>query len=242
MTNLPGYVRLSFIELNVHTTDSNWFPTFHSARNVHFREINLTGFSITLNVDKNVDAEQYFARTTIPDDRPKRSTILIKQQKRSRAKSRIQKFEEVKEIKDEDERLLPDRFKEETEANTCLLFPISVTIQIKSMKNLYEDFNKEPQQFISIDVKDPVTILLNKEQIRFLKALNNHLASLSIVQKNIHLRPLQSPKQNPRAWWKYACRATVEESGRNSLYKNSLAILRMRRYINLYKSKQNLVL
>ena len=234
MLNVPGYVKLSLNELSLNTTDSNWYPTFQSASNkVLFKELNLTGLSITLNLTETSHR---------PENEYNNAAQRNKENLSPERKSIIKLFgmEETKEGQSP-QPITPHIGEETHETNMYFLFPINVTVQIKRNLDLSQDFTNEPEKSVAILIKDPLIVMLNHYQIKFLKVLNQHLSSLNIVQKNLHLRPVEPPKENPKAWWKYAYKVVVEHMEKNLIYKSALLPLKMRKYINLYKSKQNIV-
>ena len=66
---------------------------------------------------------------------------------------------------------------------------------------------------------------------------------MKIVQKNIHLRPIEPPKEKPKAWWTYAIKSVIEEKKRlKNLTKTSAKyFVSVRKYTDLYKRRQTLV-
>jgi len=237
-------IKVSFRELNIHTTDEQGFPTFNSASNLHFREINLTGFSITLNLNKQAQQQQAFSGFR-RDDRKKTTTKLtyanimthIPSDRKNMVKTSKGRY-----VYDERE-ALEGEYRKLKEHDTYLLFPFDAMIKIKTQLDLSKDFSVEPIRQVWIEFKDPIIFVLNHDHVKYLAALNDHINLMRIVQKNIHLRPTEPPKEKPYAWWVYAIKAVTEERKRTgSLLKNSTRnLLNMRKYIDLYKRKQTIV-
>lgn len=229
---MPGYVKISFQELNIHTTNRDWFPAYTSESDVHYREINFIGLSITLNIAKSVPYGSFPLKTPlettasplVPTYLPRKSLVRI-----------TQTPQPPKDMSEDSED------KSSQQNNSYLLFPLNLNVKIKQMLNLTGDVSEEPEKSVWIELKDPMTIIINKNQIQFLRALNEHVSSLNVVQKNIHLRPTQHPKENPKAWWKYAYKALLESKTMDKLFNNPISVVKMRKYIHLYKIKQNIV-
>jgi len=87
-------------------------------------------------------------------------------------------------------------------------------------------------------------LMLNKDHMRFIMALSNHFKSMSIVQKNLHLRPTQPPRVQAKEWFIYAIRATLEDLKRervSDFLKNPASLHKMKKYIDLYKRQQTII-
>jgi len=199
-----------------------------------FKELNLTGLSVSLHLTE----------TSHPTENEYNNGTQRNKENISPERGSVIKLFGMEETKDQQHQQtpIPHHIGEEThETNMYFLFPINATVQIKRNLDLAQDFNKEPEKSVSIIIKDPLILMLNHYQIKFLKVLNQHLSSLNIVQRNLHLRPIEPPKENPKAWWKYAYKVVVQHMEKNLIYRSALLPMKMRKYINLYKSKQNII-
>lgn len=143
-----------------------------------------------------------------------------------------------------DEReMLEGEYRKLKDHDTYLLFPFDAVIKIKTQLDLSKDFSIEPIRQIWLELKEPIVFVLNNDHVKYLASLNDHINLMRLVQKNIHLRPNEPPKEKPKSWWIYAIKAVTEERKRaGSLLKNSTKnLLNMRKYIDLYKRKQTIV-
>lgn len=137
---------------------------------------------------------------------------------------------------------LEAEYKKLRENDVYLLFPLDLSIRIKTELDLSKDFENDPQKLVLVDVKESIILMLNKDHMRFLGALNEHLRLMNIVQKNLHLRPIEPPKRRLKEWWKYAVRAVLEERKRQSDFsKDPGSLMKMKKYIDLYKRQQGIV-
>ncbi len=199
----------------MNSTDANWFPTFTSDPDKIFKQITLTGFSITLNIHEEYQTSK---------------TTKVKFQDELFSKS----------DKPHLERQTTTTIREE---ESYILFPMDFNIKIKQQLDLSQDFSKRPQLAIIIDVKEPFIFMLNKKHMQYLGSLNEHLRVMTIVSKNIHLRPRETPLANPSAWWVYAFNAITEGlKTTKCLVKNTTNLMKMRRYIDIYKRQQSMVI
>lgn len=137
---------------------------------------------------------------------------------------------------------LEAEYKKLRENDVYLLFPLDLTLRFREELDLSKDFENDPQKLVLVDVKEAIILMLNKDHMRFLGALNEHLRLMNIVQKNLHLRPIEPPKRRLKEWWKYAVRAVLEERKRQSDFsKDPGSLWKMKKYIDLYKRQQNIV-
>jgi hypothetical protein len=116
---------------------------------------------------------------------------------------------------------------------------MDLKLKIKTEKDKSDDFTQESLSSLKIEIYDPIVFVLNEDYVKFLSALKDHVTLIQIVQKNIHLRPSEPPKEKPKAWWIYAIKAASEERKRLELMIKSSTknILNRKIYIDLYKRK-----
>ena len=239
-------MKISLQELTFYPTDETWFPSFDSKSKKQFREIVLIGFSITLNLNEKLKARctfdpvnHRFKKGFEPPKPATKTGITFKLDESHQEFNDKMHSNRIKKGLVEEDELLEREYHLLRQSDTYILFPIDIVIKNKIELDLSRDFSYDPQQSIMIEIKNPVIFMLNKNYMRYLGALNEHIRAMNIVKKNIHLRPTELPKENPIAWWVYAIKAVREErKSVSSLAKNTANLLKMRRYINLYKRKQ----
>jgi hypothetical protein len=85
--------------------------------------------------------------------------------------------------------------------------------------------------------------MINKEQKDYLVNLDEHFNSLETIQNNLHVRPISNVNKNPLAWFKYCANAIMEKNALDKLnfQKAMVKYFLMKKYIALYKKKQNIV-
>ncbi|CAK75254.1 unnamed protein product (macronuclear) [Paramecium tetraurelia] len=123
-----------------------------------------------------------------------------------------------------------------------LLSPIDISIKLIINKN--QDEQGKPFQNLTINIDTPVIFQLNKESKNYLLKLNEVLQNLEIVQDNFHFRPKCEVKNNYGEWWKYLINAVMQNQKNHKLdlgYSSRRLVL-MKRYIELYKRKQTIIL
>jgi len=253
----PSLAKLSIKELSVHTTDQNWIPGFNSDRKTEYREVSIIGLSITLNVNKS-EAASNVANWFESDKAtkqfrsgPSKTVInLTKSEnnykpennnyKRSRTELLFQPMKRVQTNTQEVE----FEYRKLRENDVYLLFPLDLTVRVKKHLDLSQDFDVDAKLLFWIEVKDAIILMLNKDHMRFIMALSNHFKSMSIVQKNLHLRPTQPPRVQAKEWFIYAIRATLEDLKRervSDFLKNPASLHKMKKYIDLYKRQQTII-
>ena len=124
-----------------------------------------------------------------------------------------------------------------------ILLPLHVTIKAKKVMVLSRNkLTYDTSQQFWVETSEPIMLMLNKNHMRYIGALNQHIKLLQIVKKNLHLRPTSTPKERPALWWIYAVKSVVEERKRQTKFsRSSTNIMKMRKYVNLYKRKQTFV-
>lgn len=245
MFDTSSLVKIKLKELNIRTTDENWIPSFNSKADKQFKEIILSQLAVTLTTNNRAAIVMhrekfekeflYRMPSLVPQNLQKISSDIFN----AKVQARVQKLHNY--IQDEEE-FIEREYRKIKEKGIYIVFPINATVRIKKQLDLSRDFSYEPQKSISIEVSEPIILMLNKDHMKYLGALNEHLRIMHIIQKNIHLRPNQSPRENPVAWWLYAIKAVTEERKRVISMKKTIANMqKMKKYIDLYKRKQNIV-
>jgi len=248
----PSLAKLSLKELSIHTTNENWVPGFFSRMDVRFNEISLCGLSITLNVNKpRKKSTQVTFSDWLQDEVPNRNKMRthtatpkesntvnnFNRQTPVLPRHRKSKYEIINNEE------LEFEYQKLRENDVYLLYPLDLTVRVKKILDQSRDFQTEPQRLLWIETKDPIIVMLNKDHMQFLGALNNHLKSMNIVHRNLHLRPNGSPKKMPREWLIYAVKAIIEDKKRaKDFSKDPSSFLKMKKYIDLYKRQQTIVL
>ncbi len=234
-------------ELSFHTTNDNWIPGYNSKMDVSYREISICGLSITLNVNTPQGKTSHVTFSDWLEDHQKKSHTSKSDKIMTKIKFKpvspvLQRNKETQiEIKSKEE--LEFEFMKLRENDVYLLCPLDFTVRIKTTFDLSKDFHNEPQELYWIQTKDPIIFMLNKDHMQFLGALNDHLKSMSIVHRNIHLRPNGPPKKMPREWWIYAVRAIIEDKKRGTDFsRDPASLIKMKKYIDLYKRQQTIVI
>jgi len=242
---MPSLCKVTLDELNINSTDENWFPTFTSGAKILYRQILLSRLSITLNLNKHyqpyVLSNEYREKFEKEFLERQDSLRLTRGFSTMSDKPKIN-YERLKMFLMEGEDFLEKEYIKLQQNDTYLLFPLDATIKIKQHLDLSKDFSSMSQNSIWIETKKPLIFMLNKNHMRYLGSLNEHIRVMNIVKKNIHLRPSESPIENPTAWWIYAIKAITEEQKTiKSLTRNTANLLKMRRYIDIYKRKQTII-
>lgn len=243
MLNVPTFVKISLQELFVQATDEKWQPKLNSAAdNKYFRIIDIKGFSISLNTNKDSRLiyspyYRYDKKAHQTDSNLPPSFVMDQQSK----KGSHTHFEKVRPFMDEAEALEAE-YRKLRDRETLLLLPLSFSIRTKKETVMAGDFTFQTSQEFLVDINEPVTLTLSKIHMQYLGGLSQHAKLISIVQKNIHLRPQDLPKEKPSSWWVYAIKSVNEERKRQTKFsRDSANLLRMRKYMDLYKRKQTLV-
>ena len=146
-----------------------------------------------------------------------------------------------KQLKDEREALEAD-YLQLRKNETFILYPLNISAQISKEIKLAKDFTHIFSYHISLNISDPIILTLNKYHMQYMGGLQDHMERTGIIRKNLHMRPFEFPKEKPSAWWKYAITAVIEERKRQNRFTMSHAnLLKMRKYIDLYKRSQSIV-
>ncbi|CAD8184925.1 unnamed protein product [Paramecium pentaurelia] len=123
-----------------------------------------------------------------------------------------------------------------------LLNPIDIIVKLTMYKNQEE--LSQPIQSVEVTIDNPIIFQINKESKNYILKLNEVLQNLEIVQDNFHFRPKCEVKANYSEWWKYLINAVMQNQKNHKLdlgYSSRRLVL-MKRYIELYKRKQTIIL
>jgi len=238
--NIPTFVKITLRELNVQSTDENWIPKFNSSPTVQNRQIEIKGLAISLNMN---NYSQQAQQTLYKPSLHQKSQTNVSNYTEEKNMSHHQKsVEKGKYYLDESEALEAE-YRKLRDRETFILLPIHLTVRMRKQVELPQNgFTVESSQQFWIESIGPVILMLNKNHMRYLGGLSEHIRLISVVQKNIHLRPINPPKEKPGDWLVYACRAVIEERKRQTKFaRSSSNLIKMRKYINLYKRHQTLI-
>lgn len=129
---------------------------------------------------------------------------------------------------------------------TFLLHPIDFHLNIKLNNHILnqQELSKEAHIKITAEILRPIVFMMNKEQKDYISNLGDHFKSLETIQNNLHIRPTFPLKKNPLAWFRYSIRATIEKNHflKLNFQRAMHHFFLMKKYIALYKKKQNIVL
>ena len=210
-------------------------PTFCTDQKFHIREIGIERFSISLNIHS--ESASIETETT-----PMKSTVKFGREMQLSP----QNFKNTKAVHfnkpDPD-----DEYRKLRSSDCYLLFPLDISLKMIKAQDLTSNFKESARLTIKVDIKEALIFVINNDHIQYLKTLTDSLKVMEIVQKNIHLRPnqrLQNRKANAIAWWQYAIKCVLEERKKvDNLFKSSATKLyQTRKYIDLYKRKQEIVI
>ena len=138
-----------------------------------------------------------------------------------------------------------------TVSDAYVVRPLDLNLNIKTVKLIREDeMGETAHVFISGRIEKPLILVLNKIQRQYLSSLDDHWKSLETIQNNLHLRPTFPIKNKPvikgleNGWFRYAIKAVIEKNRHTKLNLKSSThkVILMRKYISLYKRKQNIVI
>jgi Vacuolar sorting-associated protein 13, N-terminal len=244
----PTMIKVSFKELTVHTTDANNLPTFNPGSDLHYREINISEFSVTLNLNKKKShgSVNFHSRERTIDSNAK-STIKISYNNVANQIPVDQKAQVKGTFRyNNDRNNLEDEYKKLREHETYLVFPFDAIIRIRTQLDLSKDFRNQPMLQLTLKFKEPIVLVLNTDNMKYLSALIDNFETMKIIQKNIHLRPSDRPQReqnsNIKFWWKYFKNAIIEDKkSSGNLINTTKWKINMKKYIDLYKRRQEIV-
>lgn len=244
----PTMIKISFKELTVHTTDANHTPAFNSGSDLHYREINISEFSVTLNLNKKKTSHMTnFHRRDHTTDSNAKSTIKITHNNIANQVTPDQKASVKGMFRyASDRNNLEDEYKKLRDHETYLVFPFDAIIRIRTQLDLSKDFRHQPMLEITLKFKEPIVLVLNTDNMKYLSALIDNFETMKIIQKNIHLRPGDRPQREPNSniklWWKYFKNAIIEDKkSSGNLINTTKWKINMKKYIDLYKRRQEIV-
>lgn len=246
----PTMIKVSFKELTVHTTDANHAPAFNSGSDLHYREINISEFSVTLNLNKkksSTNVGAYHRKEHIGDSNSK-STMKITFNNVANQIPVDQKAAVKGNFRySTDRNNLEDEYKKLREHETYLVFPFDAIVRIRTQLDLSKDFRHQPMMELTLKFKEPIVLVLNTDNMKYLSALIDNFETMKIIQKNIHLRPGDRPQREPNSnikqWWKYFKNAIIEDKkSSGNLINTTKWKINMKKYIDLYKRRQEIVI
>lgn len=239
----PSIMKMSFQTLTVYPTDKDGSVSFNTEYENANRCVQIFRFYIALNFSppeqkkEEFKKKENFRRSYNPNalNEVSPSSKLEQYSPNGKESSQHHRHHDLN---------IDQQYDKIKDCDSYFLFPMDVILKISTVQDTGPDFLKKPQNFINLQVLDPIILLINSQTTKYLTSLNNHLSIMQIVQKNLHLRPLETPSENYRAWWRYAIKAVREERKRSESLSQVSAqkLIKMRTYINLYKRKQTIVL
>lgn len=235
----PAVMKISFQDLILFPTDSEGHATYNTDLDSYTRTIQVVRFYVAINFSNNKYKRKKLrhARTSPQLDPLKLNTHIKSSPARPEHPEIVDDDDEIGESNDEEE------YRKIRDNDFYFILPMDLLAHIGKNDYSNHDGINKPKSYVHIHMQEPLIMLANKLLIKYITCLNHHFSMMKTVQKNLHLRPLVTPRENAVVWWVYAIKAVVEDLKRGSdLARSSVwKILRMRRYIDLYKRKQDIV-
>ena len=220
-------LKLKFEELDLVSTDSNWHQKFFSNNNMQYKILSLSKLSLSLRCEKNLRRNE---KTKMNSSRGPDSKGYF--QKRAGMSSN-----------DYDTDLIYRRLREK---ESFLLHPIDFHLDITFLNHILNqnELSKEAHMKIKADITRPIILMMNKEQKEYLTNMGDHFKSLETIQNNLHIRPTYPVKKKALGWFIYSVRATIEKNRflKLNFQRAMQQFFLMKKYISLYKKKQNIVI
>ncbi len=230
---MASVFKLHINEISYNPTDQNWSVGQTSNDFCDYNEIQVNGVSFSINIGRR----NLFEKVHLSAETKKSkigSDLVLTEKKKHTQKSKY--FSDEREFFEVECKKLRSQ-------DSYLLFPVDINIRLKTETKIQKQTNPIQINSLFIETKEPIMFVINNTNLKFISAFADHLELINIVRKNIHLRPMEPPKEKPQAWWLYAISAVKEERKRlTTIIKSSAKnLLNMRKYIDLYKRKQTLV-
>jgi hypothetical protein len=210
-------MRMSCELIEIKSVDPRGEEKFFSSRNFQYKSVNISQFSISMSYEKL-----------------KQKTYSVSPPKRSNSKFNLQ-WKKIREINTRKTTVTNER---------CLLNHLDLSIEIEIVKNIPIEYIADQSHYkIKLIIEKPLILMLTKTDREFISNLDEHFKAMQEIQRNIHLRPTHPVLINKREWFLYAVRVILEKNRlkRCDLREMVRKFLLMRRYISLYKRKQNIV-
>jgi len=233
-------IKISFESLELFSTNHQWKPDVtHSSDDFQYKKLKINGFGINL-----VTLSDLKIKADIPKMRKKPSKTEVFSDgtfNTIRKKPGIHNDYLRQEYTEKTYKTL-----KEMKNMFFLMRPIDIRLKItvlsiKKTKSI-DEFEDSKLNF-SLFFKNPLIIMLNKQQRQYLMNLGKHMKALEMVRSNLHIRPTVLFRNNRLEWFRYAVKATIEQNKKIKLnFKKSTQKLTMqKKYMTLYKKKQTIV-
>lgn len=223
--NDASVMKISFKELSIYPTDKDGNVCYNSEYSRTNQCIQLVKFAVAVNVfSKELQNESE------KDSRdPGRSILSTEKGGNTTEKAKNSEYE------------LDKKYHRLKTFDSYLLAPTDMLLYLSTERDVHSTRFRKPQVSVKVHVPDPVILLLNNQTTAFLTAFANSMNMMKVVQKNLHLRPLETPTENVKGWWKYAIRS-IREQKKKHPYATPEGMMRWGNYKALYMRKQNIVL
>jgi vacuolar protein sorting-associated protein 13A/C len=127
---------------------------------------------------------------------------------------------------------------------TYILYPSSQKLKVIHRETIPAE---KPKFSVVLDSNE-FNILVDRVQLNHLSRLQTELTKLTLRLRFLRLRPIRSPLQDARAWWRYACKFILNKSQTpmdksdkaKDLWWGARTLLAREQYVALYKRSQKL--
>ena len=233
-------MKISFESLELFSTNRLWKPDVtYSSDDFQYKKLKINGFGINL-----VTLSDFKIKSDFPKMKKKASKNEVFSPRTFNPINKTQGVHNDYLRQEYTERAY--KTLKEMKNMFFLMRPIDIRlkIQILTIKNKRntEEF-EESKLNLSLFLKNPLIIILNKQQRQYLMNLGKHVKALEIVRSNLHIRPTVLFRNNRLEWFRYAVKAIIEQNKKIKLnFKKSTQKLTMqKKYMTLYKKKQTIV-
>lgn len=231
---IPAVMKVHFKELTVYPTNRQGNVDYNSDSKHTNRCVQIFKFYVAINI--GTDPDQVDSAIHKLSKKNKKKPPKVSWYKKN---LKISPAREKRNLESE----VSEEYKRIKDADSYVVFPFDAIVYIRTVLKKKHKSPEDPQIFIRIQIAEPLIFLVNSQTMRYIASLSNALTVMDVAQNNLHIRPLDLPRENPKGWWKYAIRAVVEDLDRKkSLTQVSIQKWnKMMKYIALYKKKQSMV-
>lgn len=247
IVGVPAVLKIGIQEIILFPTDREGNAMYNTEIDNYTRTIKIMKFSVAINVSnnpkfKNKKTELHHSPT---ENSPSSPSKVNKSTKGSSTKLKTPKSD----IFHLDPIFCGELDIEEEYIKICdndsyFILPIDITLRMGKNFGVTHEVQNVPKAILHIELKDCLMILVNKPITKYIVMLNQYTNVMNVVQKNLHLRPVYTPSENKRAWWRYAIKSVVEEINRRKDFSaiSAWKMNQMKKYIDLFKRNQNIVI
>ena len=244
----PAVLKMSFQELILFPTDSEGNAAYNNELESSTRTIQIMRFYIAINFSEQIQSAKKRPTTRrYATAFPKKNSEKASDEKNmfsSDKSNRTATGNNDQNAEVLNNQKINEEYQKIRDNDYYFILPFDFTIKMgKNCDSTSENLHI-PKTYLNIQLQESLILLVNKHITKYLTSLNQHFSVMKIVQKNLHLRPMQTPKENSGAWWRYAFQAIVEDHKRNTHAARNSAwrTMKMRKYIEFFKRKQTIVL